>query len=217
MAWGIRTLCVKLRGLATFAFVGFPTTYHPLLNKSRDTPGKYSTLCEMRRSSGSGLLRKSPKYYWKPELAVGGKGGSHALPGPRLTLARAFFSATAAGLHPTARGSPRSSRRSWGCASTTLRRCRRHAAPTRAAGCRVRRAPTLTLTGAAAAHGVCSCSAAPSSRENLARPLHLDGEMWWNWRLWRRLARAPEAVAARPVIRPASLGASSQPEPSGAP
>eukprot|EP00964_Phaeocystis_antarctica_P124403 scaffold88056_cov33-Phaeocystis_antarctica.AAC.1 len=31
--------------------------------------------------------------------------------------------------------------------------------------------------------------------------LRLNGQRRWNWRLWRRLARAPEAVAARPVAR----------------
>ena len=39
----------------------------------------------------------------------------------------------------------------------------------------------------------------------------------WNRRLWRRLARASEAVAGRPVARYLSLGARSRPEPPGAP
>ena len=38
----------------------------------------------------------------------------------------------------------------------------------------------------------------------------LHGQRRWNRRLWRRLARAPEAVAGRPVARPLALGASDQ-------
>ena len=45
--------------------------------------------------------------------------------------------------------------------------------------------------------------------------LHLSGQRWGNGRLWRRLARAPEAVARRQ--EGLSLGVPSRPELPGAP
>ena len=43
---------------------------------------------------------------------------------------------------------------------------------------------------------------------------HLKGQRWWNRRLWRRLARAPEAVAGRSVGRPLP-GSAEQPRAAG--
>eukprot|EP00964_Phaeocystis_antarctica_P117452 scaffold81287_cov72-Phaeocystis_antarctica.AAC.3 len=45
----------------------------------------------------------------------------------------------------------------------------------------------------------------------------LSGQRRWDRRLWKRLARAPKAVAARPVARLLILGDSSRPESPGAP
>ena len=45
----------------------------------------------------------------------------------------------------------------------------------------------------------------------------LHGRRRCNRRLWRRLARAAEALAGRPVGRPLFLGVPSCPEPQGAP
>ena len=50
-----------------------------------------------------------------------------------------------------------------------------------------------------------------------AESQHLDGQGQWHRRLSRRLARAPKAVAGRPVARFLALGVSSRPEPPGAP
>ena len=50
----------------------------------------------------------------------------------------------------------------------------------------------------------------------VAEGLNLNGQRRRDRRLWRRLARAPEAVAGRPVGRPLS-GSAELPKPPGAP
>ena len=47
--------------------------------------------------------------------------------------------------------------------------------------------------------------------------MYLGARSPWNRRLWRRLARAPEAVPGSPVPRPRPLGVTSCPKPPGAP
>ena len=61
-----------------------------------------------------------------------------------------------------------------------------------------------------------SCSLVPGAAWSLLQKPHLDGQRLWNHRqLWRRRARAPEAVAGCPVGRPLPLGVPHRLEPPG--
>ena len=59
--------------------------------------------------------------------------------------------------------------------------------------------------------------AAAATPQGSPLPRYLEGRRRWNWQLWRRLARAPEAVSGRPVGRPLPLGVHGRPTLQGAP
>ena len=64
------------------------------------------------------------------------------------------------------------------------------------------------------AHAAKALAVAAVEDDRVAR---LHGQTQWRWRLWRRLARAPEALAGRPVHwRGAVKSVESRPDPQGA-
>eukprot|EP00964_Phaeocystis_antarctica_P144999 scaffold110923_cov56-Phaeocystis_antarctica.AAC.2 len=67
-------------------------------------------------------------------------------------------------------------------------------------------AAVVVVVVAVADGAVCGVAGVGADRKALRHSVgwqHLRAQRrWWNWRLWRRLARAPAAAAGRPVGRP---------------